>query len=119
MSRAPVPSQSNLLSEVEQWKLLCEWNATEMDLPKRASIHESIQQKARECPHAIAVICRDKQLTYSELNARADKLAAQLYDLGVRKETLVGICVERSLEMVVGLLGILKSGGAYVPLDPT
>jgi amino acid adenylation domain-containing protein len=104
---------------VEQRKLLCEWNTTEMDLPKVASIHESIQQKARECPHAIAVICRDKQLTYSELNARADKLAAQLCDLGVREETLVGICVERSVEMVIGLLGILKSGGTYVPLDPT
>jgi amino acid adenylation domain-containing protein len=100
-------------------KLLVEWNATEMELPKATSIHEVIEQQAVESPDATALICRNEKLTYSELNARANRLASELYKLGVGPETLVGICVERSVEMVVGLLGILKSGGAYVPLDPT
>ena len=70
-------------------------------------------------PDAIAVVFEDKQLTYRELNQRANTIAHHLKTLGVEPEVLVGICVERSLEMIVGLLGILKAGGAYVPLDPT
>ncbi len=113
------PSQSNIPSEAERQKLLVEWNATEMALPGAEFIHELIERQVRNTPDAIALVCREKQLTYSELNARANRLAAHLRNLGVGPETLVGICVKRSLEMVIGLLGILKSGAAYVPLDPT
>ena len=69
-------------------------------------------------PNAVAVVFENQQLTYSELNSRANQLAHYLHSLGVGADVLVGICVERSVEMVVGLLGILKAGGAYVPLDP-
>src|SRR5689334_4015389 len=112
-------SQSNLLGEAERKKLLVDWNATEVELPKAGAIHELIEQRAAESPGAIALVWRDEEITYSELNARADKLASHLRKLGVGPESLVGICVERSLQMVIGLLGILKAGGAYVPLDPT
>jgi len=98
--------------------LLEEWNATELELPKASRIDELIEQRAQETAEDPALICRDRQLSYSELNARANQLASRLRNLGVEAETLVGICVERSLEMVVGLLAIVKSGGAYVPLDP-
>jgi amino acid adenylation domain-containing protein len=111
--------QSNLLSEAERKKLLVEWNATEKELPKASSIPEVLEQKASESPDAIALVCRKDTITYSELNARTSQLALHLRKLGVGSETPVGICVERSVEMVVGLLAILKSGGAYIPLDPT
>jgi amino acid adenylation domain-containing protein len=86
--------------------------------PKAACIHQLIEQRASETPDAIALICRGEQLTYSELNARANQVASYLSKLGAGPDKPVGICVERSLEMVVCLLGILKSGGAYLPLDP-
>lgn len=114
MSHTDGPS----LSAAEQRQLLVDWNATEMDLPSAMCLHEPIEHQARESPHAIALVCRDARLTYSELNARADRLALHLRLLGVGPETLVAVCLERSLEMVVALLGILKSGAAYVPLDP-
>src|SRR5580765_8414002 len=119
MNQMELSSRSPLLSEAERQKLLVEWNATEIELPKATSIHELIERQSAESPEAIALICRDEKLTYSELNTRSNWLASDLYKLGVGPETLVGICVERSVEMVVGLLAILKSGGAYVPLDPT
>jgi len=119
MFQTQAPPQLNPVNETERRKLLTDWNATETELPGATSIHELIEQRAAESPDAIALICGDLQLTYSELNARANQVAAQLCKLGVGPETLVGICIERSLEMVIGLLGILKSGGAYVPLDPT
>src|SRR5947209_15284052 len=119
MNQAETSSQSILLSEAERRKLLVEWNATQMELPKARCIHELIEERARQSPDAIALICRGERLTYSELNARANQVASHLRKLGVAAEKLVGISVERSLEMVIGLLGILKSGGAYVPLDPT
>jgi amino acid adenylation domain-containing protein len=119
MNQTEASSHSHLLTEAERQKLLLEWNATEMELPKATSIHELIEQKATESPDAIALICRDGELTCSKLNARANRLASHLRKLGAGPETLVGICVERTQEMVIGLLGILKSGGAYVPLDPT
>jgi len=119
MKQVGVSLQPNLLSEAELKKLVVEWNATEMELPTASSIHEVIERKASESPDAIAVICRKDKLTCAELNARTNQLALHLRKLGVGPETLVGICVDRSVEMVIGLLGILKSGGAYVPLDPT
>lgn len=83
------------------------------------SITQLIEQQVAQCPDAIAIICRETQTTYEELNRKANQLARYLRSLGVKPETPVGICVDRSLEMFVGLLGILKAGGAYVPIDPS
>lgn len=118
-------SELPLLSEAEQHQLLVEWNDTWAEYPLKQCIHQLFEKQVRASkgrasltPDAIAVIYKDEQLTYQELNSRANQLARYLQKLGVGPEVLVGICVERSLEMVVGLLGILKAGGAYVPLDP-
>jgi amino acid adenylation domain-containing protein len=107
-----------LLTEVEKHQLLREWNDTEADYPQDACIHQLFEAQVEKTPDAVAVVFENQQLTYQQLNQRANQLAHHLQSLGVRPEVLVGICVERSLEMVVGLLGILKAGGAYVPLDP-
>lgn len=106
-----------LLTETERHKLLVEWNNTESDYPQDKCIHRLFEAIVERTPEAVAVVFEGEQLTYGELNARANQLAHYLQALGVGKEVLVGICMERSLEMVVGLLGILKAGGAYVPLD--
>lgn len=108
----------NMLGAAERRQLLVEWNATETTLPDAACIHQLIEAQAGKTPGAVAAICRDHQLTYAELNARANQLAAHLTKLGAGPNALVGLCAERSLDMLVGLLGILKSGSAYVPLDP-
>jgi amino acid adenylation domain-containing protein len=107
-----------LLSEPERQKILVEWNDTQADYPKDKCIHQLLEAQVERTPDAPSVVYEDKQLTYRELNARANQLAHYLQKLGVGPEVLVGIFVERSLEMMVGLLGILKAGGAYVPLDP-
>nr|AXN93624.1 PuwG [Symplocastrum muelleri NIVA-CYA 644] len=116
------PSQEiarlQFLSETERQQLLVEWNHTKTDYPADKCIHELFEEQVQRTPNAVAVVYENSQLTYSELNARANQLAHYLQTLGVKPEVLVGICVERSLEMVVGLLAILKAGGAYVPLDP-
>ncbi|MEG4572782.1 amino acid adenylation domain-containing protein [Microcoleus sp. N3A4] len=106
-----------LLTEFERQQLV-DWNNTETDYPKNACIHQLFEEQVELTPDAIALVFEDEQLTYQELNQRANQLAHHLRNLGVGAEVLVGICVERSLEMVVGILGILKAGGAYVPLDP-
>ncbi|MBV9787774.1 MAG: amino acid adenylation domain-containing protein, partial [Chloroflexi bacterium] len=106
-----------LLSQAEQQQL-AGWNATTADLPALATVHQLFEAQAQRTPQAIAVIYGDTQLSYAELNARADTLASRLRALGVGPETYVGICTERSAEMMVGILAILKAGGAYVPLDP-
>jgi amino acid adenylation domain-containing protein len=108
-----------LLTARERQQLLVEWNDTHTDYPKDQCIHQLFEAQVERTPDAVAVVFEDQQLTYRELNARANQLAHYLQRLGVKPEVLVGICVERSLEMVVGLLGILKAGGAYVPLDPS
>jgi amino acid adenylation domain-containing protein/non-ribosomal peptide synthase protein (TIGR01720 family) len=108
----------SLLSFEEEHQLLVEWNSTQADYPKDLCIHELFEAQVEQTPDAIAVVFEDKQLTYLQLNQRANCLAHHLRTRGVGPEVLVGICVERSLEMMVGLLGILKAGGAYVPLDP-
>ncbi|WP_445245375.1 non-ribosomal peptide synthetase [Microcoleus sp. OTE_8_concoct_300] len=107
-----------LLTQGERSQLLVEWNDTKVEYPFDKCIHQLFEEQVERSPDAEAVLFEDKQLTYRELNQRANCLAHHLRTLGVRPEVLVGICVERSLEMVVGLLGILKAGGAYVPLDP-
>ncbi|ABA24434.1 Amino acid adenylation [Trichormus variabilis ATCC 29413] len=106
-----------ILPAVEQ-QLLAAWNQTQTDYPQDKSIHQLFAEQVERTPDAVALIFQEQQLTYRELNIRANKLAQYLQTLGVGADVLVGICVERSLEMVVGLLGILKAGGAYVPLDP-
>ncbi|MEP0858568.1 amino acid adenylation domain-containing protein [Trichocoleus sp. DQ-U1] len=106
------------LTQPERHQLLVEWNNTHTnDSPDRC-LHQLFEEQAERTPDAVAVVFENQQLTYAELNAKANQLAHHLQKLGVKPEVLVGICVERSLEMVVGLLGILKSGGAYLPLDP-
>jgi amino acid adenylation domain-containing protein len=107
-----------LLTEAERHKLLVEWNGTKVEFPSDKCIHQLFEEQVEKKPEAVAVVFEDQQLTYGELNSRANQLAHHLRSLGVKPDTLVAICVERSLEMVVSLLGILKAGGAYVPLDP-
>ncbi|WP_414512339.1 non-ribosomal peptide synthetase [Nostoc sp. PCC 9305] len=98
--------------------LLIEWNNTQTDYPQQASIHQLFEAQVEKTPDAVALIFNNQHLTYRDLNHRANQLAKHLQSLGVGTEILVGICIERSLEMVVALLAILKAGGAYVPLDP-
>ncbi|MEM9154354.1 MAG: amino acid adenylation domain-containing protein [Cyanobacteria bacterium P01_F01_bin.33] len=106
-----------LLTATEEHQLLTEWNQTQTAYPER-TVQQLFETQVERTPDAIAVAYGDRQYTYRELNSRANQLARHLQTLGVQAETLVGIYVERSMEMVVGLLGILKAGGAYVPLDP-
>ena len=108
-----------LLTEAEQHQLLVGWNATRTDYPKEHCIHQLFEAQVERSPNAIAVVFEEQQLSYQELNIRANQLAHYLQRLGVKPEVLVGVCLERSLEMIVGLLAILKAGGAYVPIDPT
>ncbi|MEH1816627.1 MAG: non-ribosomal peptide synthetase [Nostoc sp.] len=106
-----------ILKESEK-NLLIEWNHTQTDYPQPASIHQLFEAQVEKTPDAVALIFNNQHLTYRDLNSRANQLAKHLQSLGVGTEILVGICIERSLEMVVALLAILKAGGAYVPLDP-
>jgi amino acid adenylation domain-containing protein len=99
-------------------RILIEWNDTRRPYPLDHCLHELIEDQVAATPKAVALECGDRSLTYAELNTRANRLAHYLRSLGVGPETLVGLFVERSPEMVIGLLGILKAGGAYVPLDP-
>ncbi|WP_414588179.1 amino acid adenylation domain-containing protein, partial [Scytonema sp. PCC 10023] len=111
-------SELPLLTATERHQLLREWNSTQADYPKQLCLHELFEQQVQKTPDAVAVVFDSQQLTYSELNAKANQLAHYLVSLGVGPEVLVAICAERSIEMLVGLLAILKAGGAYVPLDP-
>ncbi|KAB8320088.1 non-ribosomal peptide synthetase [Tolypothrix campylonemoides VB511288] len=106
-----------LLTASEQNQLLVEWNNTQIEYVYDKCIHQLFEAQVELTPDAIAVVFQEQQLTYRELNNRANQLAHYLQTLGVKPEVLVGICVERSPEMIIGLLGILKAGGAYVPLD--
>jgi amino acid adenylation domain-containing protein len=106
-----------ILPESEQ-QLLAQWNQTEMEFPQDQCIHQRVETQVTKSPDEIAVVFEDQQLTYQELNQKANQLAHYLQSLGVGPDVLVGICCDRSLEMVIGVLGILKAGGAYVPLDP-
>jgi amino acid adenylation domain-containing protein/FkbH-like protein/non-ribosomal peptide synthase protein (TIGR01720 family)/FkbM family methyltransferase len=107
-----------LLTERERHQLLVEWNDTCIPYPDAKCIHQVFEEQVEQNSNAIAVVYEDESLTYQELNDRANQLAHYLQSLGVGKEVLVGICVERSLEMVVGMLAILKAGGTYIPIDP-
>lgn len=109
---------ATLLDEKELREILIDWNRTEVEYPKQKCVHQLIEEQAAIKPHAIAVVFRDKQITYDELNGRGNQLASHLLSLGISPETRIGLCIERSMEMVVGLIGILKSGGCYIPIDP-
>jgi amino acid adenylation domain-containing protein len=115
----PEQDLSNLpiLTKPELQQLLIAQNDTQTDYPS-VCIHQLFEAQVEQTPDAVAVVFENQQLTYRELNQRANQLAYYLQKLGVGAEVLVGICVERSLEMVIALLGIIKAGGAYVPLDP-
>ncbi|MEW6733473.1 MAG: amino acid adenylation domain-containing protein, partial [Acidobacteriota bacterium] len=111
-------TQIPILTSTEQYQLLIEWNSTKREYDGENCIHILFEQQVERTPNAIAVIFEDKQLSYYELNQRANQLAHYLRAMGVGPESLVAICVEYSLDMIVGLLGILKAGAAYLPLDP-
>ncbi|MBV8816907.1 MAG: amino acid adenylation domain-containing protein, partial [Acidobacteriaceae bacterium] len=111
-------SELPLLREAERHQLLTEWNATAADYPRDKCVHELFAEQAARTPDAVALIYEEIALTYGELDRRANQLGNHLQKLGVGPEVIVGLCVERSPEMVVGLLGIMKAGGAYLPLDP-
>lgn len=107
-----------LLTADERQRLVVEWNATRTDDAPEQCLHQVFEAQVAQSPDAVAVVCADAHLTYRELNRQANQVAHYLQALGVGPEALVGLCVERSFAMVVGLLGILKAGAAYVPLDP-
>jgi amino acid adenylation domain-containing protein len=107
-----------LLTAGEKHRLLIDWNATEKEYPGDKCLHQQFESQVERSPDEIAVIFENQQLTYRELNARANQLAHYLQKHGVGPDVLVGICLERCLEMPIAILGILKAGGAYVPLDP-
>ncbi len=107
-----------MLSDRARHQLLVEFNSTKAYYQLDKCVHHLFEEQAERSPEKIAAVCENQQITYGELNARADKIAYYLQQLGVKPEAIVGICVERSLEAIAGILGILKAGGAYLPLDP-
>jgi amino acid adenylation domain-containing protein len=112
-------SDISVLTEAERRQILIEWNDTKVDYPQDKLIHQIFETQAEKTPDATSVVYEGQSLTYKELNQRANQLAHYLIATGVGPEKMVGIAVERSLEMIVGLYGILKAGGVYMPLDPT
>ncbi|HEV7376652.1 MAG TPA: amino acid adenylation domain-containing protein, partial [Pyrinomonadaceae bacterium] len=111
-------SKLSFLTAAEREQILTGWNSTRSEYAEEKCIHKLFEAQAERTPEAVAVVSESEQLTYAELNERANRLAHYLRRCGVGPEVLVGICMERSVLMLVGLLGILKAGGAYVPLDP-
>ncbi|CAM1366015.1 amino acid adenylation domain-containing protein [Tenacibaculum xiamenense] len=109
----------SILTEHEEHKLLNVYTATKVDYLKYTTVLELFSKQVKESPKAIAVIYKGEKLTYRELDRKSNQVARYLQSQGVQKDSLVGICMERSLEMIVAMFGILKSGGAYVPIDPT
>jgi amino acid adenylation domain-containing protein len=108
-----------VLTEAEKTRLSVEWNRTETEALRSQLVHELLERQTERTPERTAVAFENQTLSYAELNRRANQLASHLRTLGVGPETLVGISVERSVEMLVAVLGVLKAGGAYVPLDPS
>ncbi|RKH27986.1 non-ribosomal peptide synthetase, partial [Corallococcus sp. CA041A] len=110
-------SRLPLLTAPERQQLLVDWNRTDAEFPRDTCFHEAFTAQALRTPAALAVVCLDQQLTFQELDARSNQLAHRLVKLGVGPDVRVVLCVERSVEALIGILGILKAGGAYVPLD--
>jgi amino acid adenylation domain-containing protein len=111
-------SRVPMMPGCERERILVEWNATGVDYPRDRSIDQLFEEQAKRTPRAVAVVFGEQELTYGELDLRSGELAHYLGSLGVRAGARVGICIEPSIEMIVGLLGILKAGAAYVPIDP-
>ncbi|WP_096600989.1 non-ribosomal peptide synthetase [Calothrix sp. NIES-2100] len=107
-----------LLTAFERKQILVDWNQTQIYYPQHLCIHQLFEQQVELTPNAVALVFKNQRLTYRELNTKANQLAHYLQKLGVKPEVCVGICMERSPAMVIGLLAILKAGGAYIPLDP-
>ena len=108
----------NILPDAERQQLLYDWNDTRTEFPNHTCIHQLFEAQVLKTPEATAVVFEEEQLSYGELNRRANRLAHYLRELGIGPDDRVALCVERSLEMVIGLMAVLKAGGAYVPLDP-
>jgi amino acid adenylation domain-containing protein len=111
-------SELSLLSDAERCRLIVEWNDTQADFPRNKGVHELIAGQAARTPLAVAAICGDRQLTYAQLDADSNRLAHFFLKRGIGRGDRVAICLDRSVEMLVGLLAVLKAGAAYVPLDP-
>jgi amino acid adenylation domain-containing protein len=111
-------SELPLLSADERQRVLVEWNATDAPYPRERCLHQLFEEQVERTPQATAVVFQDQSLTYAQLNQEANELASQLQTLGVGLDVPVGVCLERSLEMIVAVLAVLKAGGAYLPLDP-
>jgi len=114
----PATHLTTKISASEWHQLLAEWNDTQVDYPWNQSIHQLFESQVEKTPDAVAVMFEGQELTYRELNCRANQLAHYLRESGVGAEVLVGICIKPSLELIVGLLGVLKADSVYVPLDP-
>ncbi len=112
-------SRLPLLNPAEQHRLAIDWNQTAIDYPRHLCVHQLFEQQAKKTPDAIAAVFESERLTYRELDCRANQLSNYLRSTGVKPGVMVGVFVERSLDMIVALLGVMKSGGAYVPMDPT
>src|ERR1700743_2144674 len=108
----------DLLGGEERQKVLHEWNATEAEYPAEKCLHELFEEQGERTPDAVGVVYEGEQLSYGELNRRANQLAHYLNGAGIGPEDIVAIAVPRSVEMMVCLLGVLKAGAAYLPLDP-
>ncbi|RYZ43248.1 MAG: non-ribosomal peptide synthetase [Myxococcaceae bacterium] len=121
LAAKPETSLANLplLTAPEHQRLLVDWNGPRVDFPRDTCLHDAFAAQALRTPEALAVVCRDQHLSFRELDARANQLAHRLIALGVGPDTRVVLCVERSVEALVGILGTLKAGGAYVPIDPS
>jgi amino acid adenylation domain-containing protein len=111
-------SEFSLIDDAERRLLLVEWNQTRSEFPRNTCVHDLFEKEAARRPDAVAIELAGESMSYGELDRRANQLAHYLRKRGVVAEAAVGICAERSFEMIVGLLGILKAGGVYVPLDP-
>ena len=118
-TKTPVVRDLDILTQEEQHQLLTTWNETASTIPESAFFHQRFAQQAHQTPDAIALVYAQEHLSYAQLNRQANQFAHVLQSKGVGPEVLVGLCLTRSCEMVIGMLAILKAGGAYVPLDPT
>jgi len=112
-------SRIAVLHEDERKQVLVDWNQTNIRYPEGVCLHEMFEAQVKKTPQRIAVVYEDQTITYTELNARANQLAHYLLSIGVKPDMFVGVCMDRSIEMVVAIYGILKAGGAYVPIDPS
>jgi non-ribosomal peptide synthetase component F len=108
-----------LMSEQEKRQIINGWSRTKIEFERDRCIHHLFEAQAERSPESVAVVCEGEQISYRELNRRANQLGHYLKGLGVRPEMMVGVCLERSIELAVALMGVWKAGGVYVPMDPS